>query len=388
MENLLRRENSQVSEMRKKDFKKRDGNDSQSSQGITCFKCNEYGHFKKECPNYLKTKGKVYATTLSDSDSSKSDSDESFDGEGNLSAFMTIAHVEYLDDLSVLVEELGKHTELESIGIVEEFDDEEDEGTVGLQEIYNSHLEKTGEYAKVAKATIKKMKRAEEDYRSLLVRYKETKCEMETLNGELTEAYSKLKFLELEVVQANAKVERVSFKKLDEVLAHQKPFFDKSRLGYTGESSSSVKVTKDVKFVKAKKPMVATTNADQVKPENKKNVTDQQFMTKPPKQSVVKPKGKGKSLPKSQRGLRTQHFYHHCGLQGHTRPNCHKLRALKNASDQRSKGSRNDKRNWAVEQSRGRDGDSEVMDVMKMIDAFTTYLANLNKRSESHNTRT
>ena len=59
----------------------------------------------------------------------------------------------------------------------------------------------------MAKVAIKKMKRAEEDYRSLLVRYKETKCEMEMLNGELTEAYSKIKFLELEVVQANAKVE-------------------------------------------------------------------------------------------------------------------------------------------------------------------------------------
>ena len=43
---------------------------------------------------------------------------------------------------------------------------------------------------------------------------------METLNGKLTEAYSKIKFLELEVVQANTKVERVSSKKLDEVLAH------------------------------------------------------------------------------------------------------------------------------------------------------------------------
>ena len=72
---------------------------------------------------------------------------------------------------------------------------------------HNSLIEKTGEYAKVAKAAIKKMKRAEEDYRSLLVRYKETKCEMETLNGELSKAYKKIKFLELEVVQANAKVE-------------------------------------------------------------------------------------------------------------------------------------------------------------------------------------
>ena len=67
---------------------------------------------------------------------------------------------------------------------------------------------------------IKKMKRAEQDYKSLLMLYKETKCEVETLNGELTKAYSKIKFLKLEVIQANAKVERVVSKKLDEVLAH------------------------------------------------------------------------------------------------------------------------------------------------------------------------
>ena len=152
------------------------------------------------------------------------------------------------------------------------------------------------------------------------------------------------------MLQANAKVERVSSKKLDEVLAHQKLFSDKSSLGYTGESSLAVNISKEVKFVKAKEPMVAAKNVEKVKPEKKKNVTDQRFMTK---QSVVKPKGNGKSLPKSQKGLRTQHFCHHCGMQGHTRPNCHKLQALKNSGVQRSRGPRNDKRNWAVEQSRG-----------------------------------
>ena len=86
------------------------------------------------------------------------------------------------------------------MGIVEEFNVEDDEITVGLQETYNSLLKKSGEYARVAKAAIKMMKRAEEDYGSLLVRYKETKYEVETLNGELTEAYSKIKFLELEVI--------------------------------------------------------------------------------------------------------------------------------------------------------------------------------------------
>ena len=173
-------------------------------------------------------------------------------------------------------------------------------------------------------------------------------------------------------------------KKLDKVLFHQKSFSDRIRLGYTRESSLIANISKEVKFVKAKEPIIATTNAEKVKPE-KKNVTDQWFMTKPPKQSVVKPKGKGKSLPKSQRGPRTQYFYHHCGIQGYTRLNCHKLQALKNSSAQRSKGPRNDKRNWTVEQSRGRDGDSGVMDVMKMIDAFTTCLASFCRRFESHN---
>ena len=85
-----------------------------------------------------------------------------------------------------------------------------------------------------------------------------------------------------------------------------------------------------MKFVKAKEPVVETLVVEKVKPEKKRNVTDQWFLTKPPNQSMVKPKGKWKSLPKSQRGSRTQHFYHHCGITGHIKPNCRKLQALKN----------------------------------------------------------
>ena len=207
----------------------------------------------------MKMKGKVYATTLSDSNSSNSDLEESYDGEGNYSAFMTIARVESSEDLSLLVEELGEHSDEESMGVVEE----------------------SGEYARVAKAAVKKMKKVEEDYRSLLVRYKEAKCEIKTLNGELTEAYIKVKFLELEVVQANVDVKRISSKKLDEVLAHQKLFSNKSGLRYTGESNSTANISKEVKFVKAKESMVAAKNAEKVKLEKKKNMTDQRFMTKP-----------------------------------------------------------------------------------------------------------
>ena len=176
----------------------------------------------------MRLKGKAYATTFSDSDSSTSDSEDSCDEERNFSTFMTIAHVESSEDLNLLVQKLEEHSDEKFMGIVEESDAEENEDTAGLQENYNSLIEKSGEYARVAKAVVKKMKKAEEDYRSLLVRYEETKCEIETLNGALTEAYTKVRFLEHEVVQANVKVERVSTKKLDDILSSQKTFFDKT----------------------------------------------------------------------------------------------------------------------------------------------------------------
>ena len=137
---------------------------------------------------------------------------------------------------------------------------------------------------------------------------------METLNGELTKAYSKIKFLELEVVQANAKVQRVSSKKLDEVLSHQKPFSNKTGLGCTGESSSAINVSKEVKFVKANEPIVVTPTVEKVKEEKNKNVTDQRVLNKPYTHLVVKLEAKGRLLPKSQRGSRTKHFFHHCGI--------------------------------------------------------------------------
>ena len=82
------------------------------------------------------------------------------------------------------------------------------------------------------------------------------------------------------------------------------------------------------------------------------------------------------------------HLCHHYRLLGHTRPNCHKLRALRNASDQRSRGPRNDKRTWAVKSSRDRNSDPGMMNVMKMICAFTNYLESFTRRFENPNSRT
>ena len=143
-----------------------------------------------------------------------------------------------------------------------------------------------------------------------------------------------------------------------------------------------------MKFVKARELVVVASTTETVKDEKKKNVANQQMLNKPHNQLAVRAEAKVKTLHKSQRGPRVQHFCHHYGQQGHTKPNCHKLRALKNESDQRSKGPRNDKRNWVAEQPRGQDGDFGVTDVMKMIDAFTTCLASFSRRFEGHKTCT
>ena len=122
--------------------------------------------------------------------------------------------------------------------------------------------------------------------------------------------------------------------------------------------------------------------------EEKRNVDDKWMLKNSHKQSVGRSESRAKSHPRSQRGPKSKYVCYHCGLQGHTRPNCQKLRAMNNASAPRSRGPRNDRRNWAGELSRGRNGDPGMMDVMKMIDAFTNCLESFTRRFESPNSHT
>ena len=80
------------------------------------------------------------------------------------------------------------------------------------------------------------------------------------------------------------------------------------------ESSSTVNISKEVKFVKAKELVVVTPIVEMTKVENKKNVADQRVLNKPRNQSVARSEARAKSLPRSQRGPRTNHVCHHCGL--------------------------------------------------------------------------
>ena len=147
-------------------------------------------------------------------------------------------------------------------------------------------------------------------------------------------------------------------------------------------------ISKEVKFVKAKESVVVAPTVEKENVEKKKNVVDQRVLNKPRNQSVVRFEARAKSPPRSQRSPRTNHVCHHCELLGHTRPNCHKVGALRNAIDQRSRRPRNDKRTWVVKPSKDQNGDLEMMDVMKMIGALTNCLESFTRRFESPNSHT
>ena len=222
---------------------------------------------------------------------------------------MEITTIDSKDELSDLVEELGVHFEVEEDEVSDDEDVYLNEGYKNLQDMYNALLEDCAKYAKVAKSAVKKMKKIEEEHKSTLSQLKDAKCEVEELKEELLNAYSKINFLEPEVIQANVKVECITTKKLDTVLSSQKPSMDKIGLGYIGEGSLSGKPRREMKFVLAK---------DVEKPQIKIPIIEK-------KDIGPKSKAKGKSLPKNQRGPQVKHFYHPFGIQGHTRPNCFKL---------------------------------------------------------------
>ena len=56
-------------------------------------------------------------------------------------------------------------------------------------------------------------------------------------------------------------------------------------------------ISKEVKFVKAKEPIVVTPTVEKAKVEKKKNVADQRVLNKSHNQSVVRSKTRAKSLP-------------------------------------------------------------------------------------------
>ena len=152
----------------------------------------------------MRVKGKVLTTTLSDSESSSSNSEDSYDGDKNYFAFMAITSMDSKEELEGLKEELGEHTYVEED---EATNDEEEflvKGDKKLRVMYDALLEDFSNYFKVEKNAVKKMKRIEEDHKATLA---------QLIYANLN-AYSKITLLELEVIQENEKVKCITTKNL------------------------------------------------------------------------------------------------------------------------------------------------------------------------------
>ena len=98
----------------------------------------------------------MFATTLSDSESSNSDAEGECDSEGNYSAFMAITVVNSRDELSDLVEELGVHFEGDEVDDLEDKDVCLNKGEKNFQEVYDCCLKIVTNMPKLQRMLLKK----------------------------------------------------------------------------------------------------------------------------------------------------------------------------------------------------------------------------------------
>ena len=126
----------------------------------------------------------------------------------------------------------------------------QNEGENNLQEAYDSLLEDCGNYTKVANLAVKKMKKFEEEHIYIL-----------------------------EIIQANVKVERISTKKLNNVLSSKKSSHDKTGLGYTEEGSSCSEPKKEVRFVSTKNHWCKTKGKREVITQKSKGTSSEASMS-------------------------------------------------------------------------------------------------------------
>ena len=151
----------------------------------------------------------------------------------------------------------------------------------------------------------------------------------------------KTKKLEVELFQVRAQLERTSSAKLDEMLGLQKSTYDRTGLGY-GPSSSNIASTSTTVFVSSSNNVEIESN--DVKTDlTSENIDNGKSILKAPlkqdKKEAKNPRAKKTSSQKLKQ--KKQHLCHHCGVAGHTRPNCYKWLATQQNNGMIASGSQN-----------------------------------------------
>ena len=284
---------------------------------------------KQECPTYLKTigKSKALAATLSDTEP-----EDYFDNEddGILNAFTATVNptggiVEDVDEEEELVESKFKKM------------DKQNDIHIAYAKLYKV----SEKHEKMYKLATKMLSDMELEREEISTKFDEANQIIGALRFENNFLAEKTKKLEAELFQVRAQLERTSSAKLNEMLSLQKSTFDQTDLGYDF-SSPSIASTSATIFVPPANNIETENNIvkNELVSENiDKGKSILGAPAKLDKKEIKNPKAKkGNSLKPKQK---KQHFYHHCGAAGHTRPNCYKWLATQKSNSMIASGDQN-----------------------------------------------
>jgi hypothetical protein len=243
--------------------------------GRKCHERGGIGHIQANCGNLRNSKGKAFNVTQSD----ESEDDDSEDDEE--------VNVNYLAFTASYTNEYDNSSE--QIGVENESDDEQD-----LQTAYNQMFQEFNKLGQQNKKNLKRLK------------------EVETENEKLVE---KIKSLEKELNESRSHLNKFSSVKLNKMLSDQKPSHDRAELGFE-------------KHVSEKSNGSSTSKIMFVKPKMKEVESELKLL--PKEASLVRHRTLKSNFKNSHKRVSDSKFIptcHHCGIIGHTRPNCFQIRA-------------------------------------------------------------
>ena len=193
----------------KKDAK--EGSQYNVPSGPRCFKYQDFGHMKQECPTYLKTIGKSKALTATLSVTKLEDDSNDNDDKGIFNAFTTT--VDPTDGVSEIAddEEDLVDSKLEKM-------DGQDDIHIAYEKLYMV----SKKHEKLYRMATKKLSDVKLDREELSTKFDEANQTIGALRFKNNFLAKRTKKLEVELFQVRAQLERTSSVKVDEMLRFQK----------------------------------------------------------------------------------------------------------------------------------------------------------------------
>ena len=254
-------------------------------------------------------KNKARAVTLSDT-KPEDDSDDNDDKE-ILNAFTST-----VNPTEGIVEEVDEEEDL----VESKFEkmDEQDDIHTAYAKLYRV----SEKHEKLYRLATKKLSDVELDREEFFTKVYEANQTIGALQFENNFLAERTKKLETELLQVRAQSERTSSAKLDKMLSFQKSASDRTGLGYDF-SSPNIASSSTIVFVSLANN-IASENVDKGK-----SILDAppKFEKKDTRNPRTKKVNNKQSQPKK------PHLCHHCGVSGHTRPNCYKWLATQQSNN-------------------------------------------------------